>query len=97
MDTQIFSATIQGHLLFHHGMENNTCQRGLASSNVDIILGPALLMAWDIAGKLTPIMSASNSNFLGWMIGVTICFTNQSKQFDRYHKRGRVNIKIFLS
>ena len=93
-----FYRTIRGHLLIHHGMKTKPCHRGWTSSGVAIILGLALLSAWDMAGKPPPITSASNSDFPGRMIGVTLCFPNRSnKKADRYHKRGRWVIKIFLA
>ena len=92
-----FSATIRGHLLFHHGTEKKTSQRGQASSDVATILGPDLQRVWNMAGKPPPITPASNSNFPGRMIGITLCFPNRSnKKSDKYHKRGRGRIKIFL-
>ena len=51
-----------------------------------------------MAGKPTPITSASNSNFPGQIIGVTLCFSNHSnKKADTYHNWGRGRIKIFLA
>ena len=79
-------------------MDKNTSQRGRASSGVSIILGPDLLKEWNMAGKPTPINSASNSDFLGRMIGVNLCFTNRpNKISDINHKKVRWTIKIFLS
>ena len=50
-----------------------------------------------MVGKPTPTTSASNSDFLGRMIGVTLCLSNRyNKKADTYHKRGRGSIKIFL-
>ena len=44
------------------------------------------------------ITSASKSDFPGWMINITLCFSNRSKkQSDTYHKRGKGRIKIFLA
>ena len=93
-----FTKTIGGHLLLHHGMTMKPCHRGRASSGVAIILDPALLRAWDMAGKPPPIKSAPNSNLPGHMIGVTLCFPNRSnKRADTFHKRGKGRIKIFLA
>ena len=93
-----FSRLIQGHLLLHHGMAKKTCHKGQASSSVTLILGPALIQAWEMVGKPTPITSASNSDFPGRMIGVTLCFSNRSnKKADTCHKRGKVRINIFLA
>ena len=76
----------------------NPCHRGRASCGVAIILGPALLRAWDMAGKPPPITSSLNSDFPGRMIGATLCFPNRSnKRADKFHKRGKGNIKIFLA
>ena len=58
-----FSRTIRGDLLLHKGMATKPCHRGRASSCVSIILGPALLWAWDMADKSPPITSASSSDF----------------------------------
>ena len=92
-----FSRTIRGHLLLHHDMTTKPCHRGRTSSGVPIILGPALLRAWNMAVKPPPITSAINSEFPGRMIGVTLCFPNRSNnKLYRYHKRGRGKIKIFL-
>ena len=85
-----FSKTIRGHLLLHHVMATKPCHRGRASSGVAIILGPALLWAWYMAGKPPFITSAPNSDLPGRMIGVTLCFPNRSnKRADTFHKRGR--------
>ena len=92
-----FSATIQGHLMLHHGMSKKTGHRGLASSGVAIILGPDILRDWNMTGKPPPITSASNSNFPGQMICGTLLFPNQSNNIlDTYHKKGRGVINIFL-
>ena len=67
-------------------------------SGVTIILSPALIRAWNMAGKPPPITSEINNEFPGRMIGVTLCFPNRpNKLSDRYHKRGRGMIKIFLA
>ena len=51
-----------------------------------------------MASKPPPITSATNSDFPGRMIGVTLCFLNRSnKKADTFHKRGREMIKIFLA
>ena len=51
-----------------------------------------------MTGKRPPITSAINSEFPVWMIGITPCFPNLSnKKSNRYHKRGRGKIKIFLA
>ena len=93
-----FSRTIRGHLLLHHGMTTNLCHRGLTSSGVAIILGPALLRAWNMARKPPPVTSAICSEFPGQMIGITLCFPNRlNNKSDRYHNRGRGKIKIFLA
>ena len=93
-----FYRTNQGHLLLHHCMATKPCHRGRASSGVAIILGPALLQAWGMAGKPPPIISASNSNFLCRIIGVALCLSNLSnKKVDTYHKRGKGGIKIFIA
>ena len=79
-------------------MAKKPCHRGRANSGVAIILGPALIRYWDMAVKLPPITSASNSDFPGQMIGVTLCFPNRpNKISDTYHKRGKGRIKIFLA
>ena len=79
-------------------MAKKTCQRGRVSSGVAIILIPDLQRACNMAGKPPPITSEINSNFHGRMIGVTLCFPNQSnKKLENYHKRGKGTIKIFLS
>ena len=78
-------------------MTTNPCHRGRASSGVAIIPGPAIIRAWDMAGKPPPITSASNSNFPGKMISITLYLSNRSnKKADTYHKRGRGRINIFL-
>ena len=93
-----FSTTIRGHLLLHHDMTEKPCHTGQTSSGVTIILGPALLRAWNMAGKPPPITSATNSDFPGRMIGVTLCFLNLSnKKAETFHKRERGMIKIFLA
>ena len=93
-----FSRTIRGHLLLHHGMTTKPCHRGRTSSGFSLILVLSLLRACNMAGKPPPITSAINSEFPGRMIGVTLCFPNRSNnKLDRYHKRGRGKIKIFLS
>ena len=93
-----FSKTIRGHLLLHHGMATKPCHRGRAGCGVAIIIGPTLLRAWDMAGKPSPLTSPPNSDFPGWMIGVTLCFPNCSnKRADKFHKRVKGNIKIFLA
>ena len=93
-----FSRKIRGHLLLHHGMATKPCHRGWVSTGVAIILGPALLRAWDIVGKLPPITSAYNSDFTDRMIGVNLCLYNPSnKKADTYHKRGIGRIDIFLA
>ena len=93
-----FSTTIRGHFLLHHGMTEKPCHRGRTSSVVAIILGPALLRAWNMAWKPPPITSATDSDFPGRMIGVTLCFLNRSnKKTYTFHKRGRGMIKIFLA
>ena len=93
-----FSKTIRGHLLLHHGMTIKPCLRGRASCGVAIILGPVLLWAWDMTGKPPPITSAPNSDFPGRMIGFTLCFPDGSnKRVDKFHKRGKGKIKIFLA
>ena len=92
------SRTIRGHLLLHHGMAKKPCHRVWSSRVVAIIIGPALLRAWEMAGKPPPITSASNSDFPGQMIGVTLCFSNRSnKKADTYHKRDKGRINIFLA
>ena len=94
----MFSTTIQGPLLLHHVITEKPCHRGWRSSGVAIILGPSILRAWNMAGKPPPITSATNSDFPGRMIGVTLCFLNRSnKKADTFHKRGRGMIKIFLA
>ena len=85
-------------LLFHYGMVNKSSQRVQVSNSVAIILGPSILRAWNTSRKPHPITSASNSNFPGNMISVTLCFPNRSNnKIDKYHKRGKGVIKIFLS
>ena len=92
-----FYKTIQGHLLIHHGMAMTPCHRVWSSIGAALILGPALLWAWDMEVKPPPITSASNSDFPGWMISVTLCFSNHSnKKADTYHKNGKGRINIFL-
>ena len=77
-------------------MATKPCHRGRVSSGVAIILGPAVLRVWYMASKPTPIASASNYDFPGKMIGVSLYFSNHSnKKADTYHKRGREIIKIF--
>ena len=49
-----------------------TFQRDQVSSSVDSILVPALLRAYNMAGKPPPITSARNSDFPGRMTGVTL-------------------------
>ena len=79
-------------------MTEKPCHTGRTSSGVAIILGSALLRAWSMAGKPPPITSATNSDFPGQMIGVTLCFLNLSnKKAETFHKRGRGMIKIFLA
>ena len=93
-----FFRTIREHLLLHHGMAKKPCLRGRASSGVAIILGPTLLRAWDMAGKPPPINLSPDSDLPGWMIGVTLCFPNRSnKRSDKFHKRGKGKINIFLA
>ena len=70
------SSTIQVNFLLHHSMATKPCHRGQESSGVAIILGPAVPWAWEMAGKSLPIKSASNSDFLGRIISVTLCFPN---------------------
>ena len=49
-------------------------------------------------GKPSPITSAPNSEFPGCMIGVTLCFPYHSnKRAEKFHKRGKEKIKIFLN
>ena len=92
-----FSRTIRSHLLLQHGMAKKPCHKGRASIGVTIILGLALPWDCDMAGKPPPITSASNSEFPGRMIGLTLCFSNRSnKKADTYHKRGKGRINIFL-
>ena len=92
-----FSRTIRGHLLLHHGITKKPCHMGWMSSAVTMILGPALLRDWNMAGKPPPITSTINSKFTGRMIGATLCFLKRpNNSFDKYHKRGRGKIKIFL-
>ena len=63
-----------------------------------IILVPAILRACKMEGKPLPIMSVSNSDLPGRMIGITLCFPNGSNNKSyKYHKKGKVRIKIFLS
>ena len=79
-------------------MATKTCHRGRVSIGVAIILGPALLWAWDMAGKPPPITSAPNSNLPGRMICVILCSPDRSnKQADTFHKRGKGRIKIFFA
>ena len=93
-----FFTTIRGHLLLNHGMANKACRRAQTSSIVAIILGYALIRAWDMSVKTLPIIPPINSNFLGRMIGVTLWFSNQpNKKLDRYHKRSIGKIYIFMS
>ena len=97
MDPCVFSRTIRGLLLIHHGMTTEPCHRCRTNSRVVIILGPALLRAWNMAVKPPPISSAINYEFSGRMIGDTLFFPKRSKnKSDRYHNRGRGMIKIFL-
>ena len=94
----MFSITILGHLLLHHFMATKPCHRGVASSSVDIILGPALLRAWYMARKPPPITSAPNFDFPGRMVGVALCFLNRSnKRANTFHKRDKGGVKIFLA
>ena len=94
----LFSNLIWCHLLFHYAPEKNMNHRGRSIISVVIILGPELLQAWTNAGKPPNIMSASNSDFTGRIIGVVLWFTNQSNQkLDMYHRKSRWQIKIFLS
>ena len=93
-----FYRTFRGHLLLQHSMVTEPFHRGRASSGVAIILGPALLQAWDMAGKPPPITSDFKSNVPGRMIGVTLCLPKRSnKRADTYHKRGKGRINIFLA
>ena len=93
-----FSITIREHLLLHFGMATKPCHRSRASRGVVIILGPALLRAWDMAWKPPPITSASNSGFPGRNISVTLYFSKHSKnKSDTHHKRGKGRINIFLA
>ena len=95
---RLFSRKIKGHLLINHGITTNPFHRGHTSSRVAIILGPDLLMACNMAGKPPLITSAINSELPGRIIGVTLCFSNQSnKSLDKYHKRDRGKINIFLA
>ena len=94
----MFSRTTRGHLLIHYSMATKPYCRVQESSSVTIIIGPEILRDWNMAGKPPPITSASNSNFPGWTIGVTLCFFNRSnKKAGSYHKRGREMINIFLA
>ena len=78
-------------------MTTKPCHRGRTSSGVAIILGLALIKAWNMARKPPPITSARNSDLPGRIIGVILCFPNRSnKKSDRYCKRVIVKIKIFL-
>ena len=71
--------------------------QGLNEQRISINLGPTILRACNMTGKRPPITSAINSEFPVWMIGITPCFPNLSnKKSNRYHKRGRGKIKIFL-
>ena len=50
-----------------------------------------------MTGKPPTIASDTNSDFPSRIIGVTLCFPSRSnKKADRYHKRFRGMIKIFL-
>ena len=52
-----FSTDIRGNLLFNHSMEKKAFHRCQRSSRVAIILGPVLIRACNMAGKLIPITS----------------------------------------
>ena len=67
-----FSTTIQGHLLFHHGMAKKRNQQGIISSDVAFIMDPALIRACYMAFKPPAITSAINSDLPGHIIGVTL-------------------------
>ena len=68
------------------------------SQRTKIRVSIAILWDWDVAGKPSSITSASNSDFPGRMIVVTLCFFNRSnKKLDMYHKRVKGRINIFLA
>ena len=78
-------------------MTKNPFHRGQTNSGVAIILCPSILRDCNMTGKPRPITSTINYKFTGRMIGATLCFLKRpNNSFDKYHKRGRGKIKIFL-
>ena len=70
-----------GHLLLHHGMVTKLCQRGRASSGVAIILGPALLRAWYMAGKPPPSHQLPTpTSQAGWLASPSTSRTARTKE-----------------
>ena len=60
--------------------------------------GPSPTKVLEHFREINTTTSASNPDFPGRMIGINLCFPNQSnKKSDRYHKRGSGEIMIFLS
>ena len=88
---------IRVYTMFHHGMNEKPQRKGLTSTSVMIILSPNLTWAWTRAGKLKPITSPPTSKFPGWMIRITLSFTNKSNSWtDTYHRNAKGILKIFL-
>lgn len=94
----LYTTTIRGHTIFHHGMESRPNAQGRNSAGVMIILGPDLTRAWARSGKLEPLHSKRHSKYPGRLIGVTLSFENHSnRKTDTHSKRAKGNIKILFA
>ena len=81
---------INGYMVFHHGLDNQTCNRG--SCGVLIILSPLLIKAWEREGSLPPLTGGADPNVIGRIIGVTVSFP----RFDLKCRKisGKINFLI---
>ena len=84
---------VRDHMVFRHNKDKRELgTRVRVPWGVAIILSPASVTAWRSAGAKHPITTPLQSKFVGIFLGLKL----QLPRFDRFDKRLRGELKLFI-